>query len=64
MCEAGGATVQWIRKEAQRWPRDRERDIRESRQRCKDNGSQNGRRQKPPICLQHVNGLPEVVVRY
>ena len=44
---------QWIRKEAQRWPRDRERDIRESRQRCKDNGSQNGRRQKPPICLKH-----------
>ena len=44
---------QWIRKEAQRRPRDRKRDIRESRQRCKDNGSQNGRRQKPPICLQH-----------
>ena len=50
MCEAGGATVD-KKRGTQRWPRDRERDIRESRQRCKDNGSQNGRRQKPPICL-------------
>ena len=58
---------QWIRKEAQRWPRDRERDIRESGQRCKDNAMEakmgEGKNRQYAYSIL-VNGLPKVVVRY